>query len=482
MLAAALLFSRARGHPTRKEPPGPWGLPLLGYLPFVGRKMHLKLTDLAKRYGDVYQIRLGSRKIIVVNGQRAIKNALVGKNDFAGRPDFYSYRTFSKSSGEGNLGGFETYSPEYMAKKQALVRIIHSFTHNRREELGKVAQEALDYLVGEIEKRDGEPFHPEPILYRTVSIIMGYICYGKEYDKDSPHVTQLLNTANNFGKLVAFGVLYDYIPVIGFLLKDRLKKFEELLQILSECQEKMAPASKEALLKTYEESKKTVDKEGKAFIITEDNVADIARQLFSAGFGQIATTLDWAIMLMAVHPEVQQKVQKEIEDVVGLGSEIQFDDEKRLPYTVATVHEVLRYHSMAPLAITHSTICDTELDGYFIPKDTAVIINLYSVHRDSTLFPNPDTFDPDRFIKEDGSLNKEVMNNVIPFSLGQRRCFAESLSRLEIFVFFASLLSRCTIEESPDHPLDPNNHVLTFGLSLNPYKVIIRSRTDDKED
>ena len=76
LIVAALLFFKHRTG-QRLEPPGPWGLPIVGYLPFLGMKMNLTFSKLAKRYGDVFQLRIGSRKIVVISGQKSIRKALV---------------------------------------------------------------------------------------------------------------------------------------------------------------------------------------------------------------------------------------------------------------------------------------------------------------------------------------------------------------------------------------------------------------------
>lgn len=103
------LFSAYSKDPL-KSIPGPRGLPLVGYLPFIGRRIHLTLCKLWFKYGDVYRLKIGSRWIVVLNGQDTLKRALVDKwIDFAGRPDFYTYKIVSKES----LLGVNDYSERY---------------------------------------------------------------------------------------------------------------------------------------------------------------------------------------------------------------------------------------------------------------------------------------------------------------------------------------------------------------------------------
>ena len=129
-----LLFRWTSTTNGRKSLPGPWGLPVVGYIPFLGRKMNKTITALARRYGDVFQLSMGTRKIVIVSGQRAIREALLKKGtDFAGRPDFYSYKLTPNF-------GFQDYSPAYRAHKQLTQKGFHMFSHERKVELQQVYQ------------------------------------------------------------------------------------------------------------------------------------------------------------------------------------------------------------------------------------------------------------------------------------------------------------------------------------------------------
>ena len=95
LIVAALVFLGRRAGSQRVEPPGPWGLPIVGYLPFLGRKTDVAINRLAKRYGGVFQMRMGSRKVVVISGQNCIRKALMESGTtFAGRPDFYTTQLF----------------------------------------------------------------------------------------------------------------------------------------------------------------------------------------------------------------------------------------------------------------------------------------------------------------------------------------------------------------------------------------------------
>lgn len=146
------------------------------------------------------------------------------------------------------------------------------------------------------------------------------------------------------------------------------------------------------------------------------------------------------------------------------------DDQLDLPYVTAFNYEVMRFTSFLPLTIPHSTTTDTTIMGYSIPKDTIVFINQWSINHDPGTWSHPETFDPDRFLNENGKLNKDLTGRVLIFSLGKRRCIGEELSKLHLFLFTSLIAHQCIITEDPARPskLDFN-----YGLTLKPCRFYI---------
>ncbi|XP_050753190.1 vitamin D 25-hydroxylase isoform X2 [Gymnogyps californianus] len=134
------------------------------------------------------------------------------------------------------------------------------------------------------------------------------------------------------------------------------------------------------------------------------------------------------------------QVQKEIDLVISPNKMPALEEKCKMPYTEAVLHEVLRFCNIAPLGIFHATSKDTVVRGYSIPEGTTVITNLYSVHFDEKYWSNPEVFFPERFLDSSGQFVKK--DAFIPFSLGRRHCLGEQLARMEMFLFFTSLLQR----------------------------------------
>lgn len=146
------------------------------------------------------------------------------------------------------------------------------------------------------------------------------------------------------------------------------------------------------------------------------------------------------------------------------------EDQLELPYVMAFIYEVMRYTSFVPLTIPHSTTTDTAIMGYSIPKNTIIFINQWSINHDPANWSRPETFDPDRFLNANGTLNKDLTGKVLIFSLGKRRCIGEELSKLQLFLFTSVICHQCHITEDPARPskLDYN-----YGLTLKPHTFYI---------
>ncbi|XP_054870662.1 cytochrome P450 2D17-like [Amphiprion ocellaris] len=115
-------------------------------------------------------------------------------------------------------------------------------------------------------------------------------------------------------------------------------------------------------------------------------------------------------------------------------------DRENLPYTNAVIHEIQRYGNIVPLNVSHMASRDTTLDKYTIPKGTVIMASLHSVLNDESMWETPHSFNPQHFLDQDGEFRKREA--FLPFSAGKRVCLGEQLARMELFLFFTSLLQR----------------------------------------
>ncbi|XP_056127135.1 cytochrome P450 2M1-like [Rhinichthys klamathensis goyatoka] len=194
-----------------------------------------------------------------------------------------------------------------------------------------------------------------------------------------------------------------------------------------------------------------------------------AWNLFCAGTETTSSTLRHSLLLMMKHPDVQERVQREIDEVVGQDRWPSIEDRQRLPYTDAVIHEVQRSMDLAPIAVPHKTMCDTEYNGYVIPKGNGLVPPLSSVRIDPKWWKNPDCFDLENFLNEEGQFKKN--DAFVAFGMGKRVCLAEALARTELFLFFTSLLQHFTFKAMvPPEELDTTPTNSSFGRIPRTYE------------
>lgn len=209
---------------------------------------------------------------------------------------------------------------------------------------------------------------------------------------------------------------------------------------------------------------------------TELQLTMIILDLLIAGLSTVQVTMDIAVMTLVLYPEIQKRLHEEIDFILtGPPTHV---DRSRLPYTEAFLTEVHRFYSMFPLGGLRRALEDYTIGGYTIPKNATVLTGLRTVHMNDNHWGDPEVFRPERFLDE----NMEIVNteHVVTFGSGRRKCLGEQLARNCLFIFFAGILQRFTVELPPreeGHPRpDPN---LVGGISFAPkqYKVIFRPKT-----
>ncbi|KAG8547578.1 hypothetical protein GDO81_027989 [Engystomops pustulosus] len=194
----------------------------------------------------------------------------------------------------------------------------------------------------------------------------------------------------------------------------------------------------------------------------EDNLVSTLTTLFMAGTETTSSTIRWAISFMVQNPDIQKRVHEEIERVIGSAMP-RIDHRKDMPYTNAVIHETQRFANILPMNLPRETTSDVVFQGYNLPKGTYVIPLLESVLYDKTQFEKPTSFYPEHFLDSKGQFVKK--SAFMPFSAGRRICAGQTLAKMELFLFFTSLMQKFTFHPSPakEFYVKPS-----FGLTIPP--------------
>ncbi|XP_076452173.1 cytochrome P450 1A1-like [Babylonia areolata] len=461
-------------------PPGPWGLPLVGYLPFFGPLPHFTFTEMRKKYGDVFSVSMGSWPTVVVCGSDAIKEALVTKrDDFAGRPPFITSHLLH----DGTNFAFSAYGAASKTQMKIVSNVLNTFSNARKNPVEDIIRSDAKILVEEFLSHGGKSFCPLEQLSVAAFSMVYQLCYGPHRnireDKDFMEAIKQLDTFTDFAKA---GSTIDVLPWLRYVMPSKISKFLDLC--------KMVEGARINKIKEHESSfnernlrditdglihaGNALSKEEKTLGIDKTLILQNLDTICGAGTFAVSSYLKWFVGLMAAWPEVQEEVFQQINDVVGQDRDITLADRTQLPLLEATAYEILRFVGI--FTLPHSTTCDTTLQGYDIPEGTVVLVNVHSAFMDEKVWGDPKVFRPQRFLDSEGQLDRGIVEQVPAFSLGRRRCMGEALARIQLFIFTGTMIQCVKFfkpPKQPDFELQPK-----FGLTLEiePYDVCVIKR------
>ncbi len=201
--------------------------------------------------------------------------------------------------------------------------------------------------------------------------------------------------------------------------------------------------------------------------LREEDASVTCCNLLVAGIATTTNTAYALINLLAHTPSVQEKIYQEACGVCPDGSLVSLQNKPQMPYTAATILETLRYVTTSTVGVGHRSITDVEISGYFIPNGTRIFTNLWGLHHDPDVWDNPESFQPERFLDDDGHLipaDHIYRRNLMPFGAGTRVCVGESLALARLFILITRLIQRFRIT-----PAEGNNKKLTC---VNNYYIL----------
>jgi cytochrome P450 len=140
------------------------------------------------------------------------------------------------------------------------------------------------------------------------------------------------------------------------------------------------------------------------------------------------------------NPEAMQKAKKELEQTIGLGVPLEESNISKLPYLHAIIKETLRKHPPVPFLLPRKAERDVEIGGYTIPKDAQVLVNVWTICRDPTLWENPTLFSPERFLGSDIDVKGRDFE-LVPFGGGRRICPGLQLANRMLLLMLGSLIN-----------------------------------------
>ncbi|EKM49140.1 uncharacterized protein PHACADRAFT_265797 [Phanerochaete carnosa HHB-10118-sp] len=214
----------------------------------------------------------------------------------------------------------------------------------------------------------------------------------------------------------------------------------------------------------------------------EDVVINTSGTTYIAASDTTTSTLHTFVLAMSMHPELQKRAQEELGDIVGQDRLPEMGDRDALPFITAIVKECLRWRPALPLASPHRSVTDDEYEGFYIPAGSLVIGNAWAILHDKERYPDPDTFNPSRFINREGRLRKDVPDPTEAFGWGRRICPGRYFFLDLAWLAAANILAVFSIEKPIDelgNVVEPSGEYTTGLFSFPvPFKATFKVRSN----
>ncbi|BFG20120.1 hypothetical protein CerSpe_063940 [Prunus speciosa] len=458
-------------------PPGPRGFPIFGSLHLLGKFPDKDLHRLSQKYGDIMYMRLGLMHTIVVSSPQAAELFLKTHDlVFASRPPHEGAKLIS--FGQRSLV-FSEYGAYWRdTRKMCTLELlsnhkINSFKSMRRDAIalcvesiratadnGRVAVDLSDNVS-------------------SLSVVMSCrMVLGKMYKDEEFDARGFRSVIEEVVQLIGAANLGDYIPFIApFDLQGFTKRMKSVNKAFDTFFEKVIDEHIQS--NEGERTKDFVDvmvafmgSEQSEYRIERPHIKAIIFDMLVNSIDTSSVTVEWALSELMRHPKAMKKVQKELEDVVGLGRMVEESDLGKLDYLSMVVKETMRLHPVAPLLVPHAATEDCIVNGYHIPKKSRVIINAWAIGRDPSAWTDAEEFIPERFEGSDVDVRGNHFQ-LIPFGSGRRRCPGIQLGLMVVQLMLAQLV-HCFDWELPNNMLPEELDMSeVFGITVARAKRLI---------
>ncbi|KAI0370176.1 cytochrome P450 [Pilatotrama ljubarskyi] len=476
------LFARKQQGPL---PPGPKGLPLIGnMLDMPASHEWRTFAQWGERWGDIVSVSFLGQPYVILNSAKHAVDMLEKKSSI------YSSRPIIPVGGE--LVGWNRtlallpYGNQFREYRRLIFQLIGS-RKNMERFMPLVETKTRDFIV-ELYK---EPTDLLKHVRKCAGAIILMMSHGYEVQAENdPFVATVDEAMEQFAVCTAPGAFLAnifpalahipaWVPGAGFrkIAAAWRKTLDEM------CDKPHEFVKQQMAAGTSIPNFTSTNLEGDITPEREELVKNAASSLYAGGADTTVSAINTFFLAMTLHPEIQQKAQAEIEAVIGTDRLPTAEDRDKLPYVNAVFLEVLRWNNVAPLAIPHRVIEDDFHAGYFIPKGTIVIANVWRMLHDPETYSDPMAFNPDRFMAAPGK-EPEADPRGMVFGFGRRICPGLQLADASVFLSVAMSLAVFSVQKVVENGqvVEPSTDYTSGTVSHPPpYKCEIKPRSAKAE-
>ncbi|XP_055811920.1 geraniol 8-hydroxylase-like [Solanum dulcamara] len=480
-----LSWTFIHGRKNNKLPPGPMPLPLIGNLHNIfGAPPYKSMERLANKYGPIISLKLGRLPTVVISSSAAAKEA-VKKHD-----SVFSSKTPKDAVEVHNHHNFSVvWLPVDSTRRKNLRTILNSciFSANKLDANQNLRSSKISELIAYCHRcsQISEAVDFGLVAYDiAINVLSNTIFSADLVDLSAKSEKKFKDVIRSITYQIGKFNMVDYFPVLKSIDPQGINRstcvssakmfriFGDFIDERLDQREKNSQQKIKDVLDILLNMSEEKDGNDNNIAMDRNQIEHLCLDLFIAGTDSSSATLEWAMLELMKNPHAMEKAKVELAQVVGKKNAIKEADLVRLPYLHCILKETLRIHPPVPL-LSRKAEQDFELCGYFVPKGSQVIVNIFSIGRDPAIWKDPLAFKPERFW---GSNNMDIRGQddfeLIPFGVGRRMCPAISLAMRTVPIMLGSLLNSFDWVVEGDNDLDAEEKSGLIVSKLRPLRLV----------
>ncbi|CAJ1977801.1 unnamed protein product [Sphenostylis stenocarpa] len=461
-------------------PPGPRCWPVVGNIFQLGRSPHESFTKLAHKHGPIMTIWLGSMCTVVISSSQVARE-MFKRHDvvLAGRKIYEAMR--GDHGSEGSLVTSQYNSHWRMLKRLCTTEF---FVTSRLDAMRGVRAKCIHRMLHLIEQA-GESGTRAVDVGRFFFLmdfnLIGNLIFSKDLldsemergDKFYYHALKVMEYAGKPN-------VADFLPILKWFDPQGIRRKTQFH--VNQAFDIAGSFIKERMENGHGGSKKSNDYLDVLLAYRGDGITEpytfssrtinvIIFEMFTAGTDTTTSTIEWAMTELLHNPRTLKKVQMELRNKIGRDRNMEETDIENLPYLQAVIKETLRLHPPLPLMVPHMAMESCNMLGYNIPKESQILVNVWAIGRDCTVWDAPLLFWPERFLEPNPLVDYKGRHfEFIPFGSGRRMCPAMPLASRVLPLALGSLLH--SFDWVLPDGLKPEEMDMTEGLGITLRKAI----------
>ncbi|XP_035210619.1 cytochrome P450 2F3-like isoform X1 [Stegodyphus dumicola] len=453
----------------RNLPPGPTGIPILGIYPFLSNeKCHLELDEYGKKYGSLYSFRVAEQLYVNLGSPKLIREVHVTKSEiFSNRHNEFNIFAYVLDEGVPFING-----EPWKVLRKFFLQIFKDFGMiSLKGDMSGPVHEVLNSIIKDLRTTNGKQIDIVDLLMGKITTILCRTLFG-HYPISEEQIQNVIKPykivldaqggthAFLFGRIAKY-LIFRWMPNYRPMVSNHKLMVDAIYRIIDDHESTLDEDNIRDVMDAYlkERNDRRREKDPSAKYFTRKSLMSSFAQFIGDSL-VVVHAVGACFHSLLEHPEEQDKIYKEILEVVGPDRQPSLEDKSNLSYTNAFIFEVFRTSDFFPFFPSLMSTKEVTIQGYRIPKGTIALMNMWSAHHDPEEYEEPYKFDPSRYIVKLGKKKPELP---FTFGRGKRSCIGEAFTMMHVFLFLTNIVKNFRLSL----PEGEETNTSLYSLKLN---------------